>query len=282
VALVGATSAHSQQRVVSGVDVRGVAPWPAVAIDTSARTLAQTHDALPLRGGPPDTRVNSSLWSILASAALPGAGQAMLRQNRFVGYLGLEAYAWGRYVTDSRVGRAERDKYRSIARDVARFPFAPVRPDGDWDYYERMEKFVESGEFSTQPGPALVPEADLTTYNGTLWLQARRTYWANPDEPPPTTSTEYQNALAFYRDRAVRPEYKWSWYGRADEWAQYRRAVHRSNGAFRMSIQDLGIVIANHALSTVDGFVSVRLRRRADDAHRYDVTATIPFPGSRR
>src|SRR2546427_4725731 len=49
------------------------------------------------------------------------------------------------------------------------------------------------------PGPALVPEADATTYNGVVWLLARVTYWADPNTPPDPSTPAYLRALDFYR-----------------------------------------------------------------------------------
>jgi hypothetical protein len=227
-------------------------------------------------------RINDSMrsatpWAVLASAAVPGSGQALLSQDRVVAYLAVEAYAWARYVADAREGRRARASYRQLASEVARRPFADTRPVGDFDYYERMEKFLESGAFDAVPGGELDPEPDTSTANGAIWLLARETYWSNPSVPPPTDSPEYSNAEGFYRDRAVGPEYQWSWANARLEYAEFRRTIRRSNNAYRTSLQDLGLVIANHALSTVDAFITVRLRRHAvAGMERYEVSGSIP------
>ena len=94
-----------------------------------------------------DSTARSTPWAVLASAVVPGAGQAILRQDRFIAYLAVEAYAWARYAADAREGRRARATYRNLASEVARRPFSITRPIGDFEYYERMEKFAESGAF---------------------------------------------------------------------------------------------------------------------------------------
>ena len=224
------------------------------------------------------SKAGSTPWAVLASAVVPGSGQALLRQDRFVAYLAIEAYAWARYAADAREGRRARASYRTLASEVARRPFGGPRPVGDFDYYERMEKFAESGTYDVTAGGDLDPETDTTTANGAIWLLARQTYWTDPDAPPPTSSQEYSNAATFYRDRAVKPEFQWSWTNARLEYAEFRRTIRRSNNAYRTSLQDLGLVIANHALSTVDAFVTVRLRRHVEGgAQRFELYGTVPI-----
>lgn len=225
-----------------------------------------------------DTSTRATAWSVLASAIVPGTGQAWLDQDRFVAYLAVEAYAWARYAADAREGRQARTAYRNLASEVARRPFSVVRPVGDFDYYERMEKFVASGAFDAIPGGDLDPEPDSTTANGAIWLLARQTFWANPSVPPPRDSAEFKFAETFYRERAVGPEYQWSWSNARLEYAEYRRTIRRSNNAYRNSLEDLGLVIANHALSTVDAFITVRLWRRVNaDGERFELTGSLPL-----
>ena len=243
------------------------------SVDTpNARTL----EPIPIRRD--SIKPGSTPWSVLASAVVPGSGQAILKQDRFVAYLAIEAYAWARYVADAREGRRARASYRELASEVARRQFGGARPVGDFDYYERMEKFAESGAYDAVPGGDLDPETDTTTANGAIWLLARQTYWSDPSTAPPANSQEYSNAATFYRDRAVRSEFQWSWANARLEYAEYRRTIRRSNNAYRTSLQDLGLVIANHALSTVDAFVTVRLRRHVDaGAQRFELYGSLPF-----
>jgi len=209
---------------------------------------------------------------------IPGTGQAILRQDRFIAYLAVEAYAWARYAADAREGRRARAAYRTLASEVARRPFSDARPLGDFDYYERMEKFAESGVFDALPGGDLDPEPDEATANGATWLLARQTYWTDPAVPPPRDEVEWRNAEVFYRERAITDDYRWSWTNARLEYAEFRRTIRRSNNAYRTSLQDLGLVIANHALSTVDAFITVRLRRHVDVAgERLELYGSLPF-----
>ena len=235
----------------------------------SAARLGFTRDSTPA----------GTAWAVLASALVPGTGQALLGQDRFIAYLAVEAFAWARYRADSREGQRARATYRRLASEVARRPFSVVRPVGDFEYYERMEKFAESGVFDAVDGGLLEPEVDTTTANGAIWLLARQTYWTDPNAPPPVESPEYARAAAFYRERAIRPEYRWSWGNARLEYAEFRRTIRRSNNAYRTSLQDLGLVIANHALSTVDAFITVRLRRQGDTrlTERYELFGEIPL-----
>jgi hypothetical protein len=221
-------------------------------------------------------------WAILASAALAGSGQAMLGQRRFLAYLAVEGILWTKYVQDQREGRSARRDYRNIAAEFARSQFTPNPRPGDWDYYERMEKFVESGAFDRNPGGDLLPEADTSTYNGSVWLLARETYWNDPNQEPPRTSEEWRRAELFYRSRAVGPDRQWSWRASSAAYDQFRHRIRQSNDAFRRSLADIGVVIANHALSTVDAFVTVRLRQRPSLRDGYSLELEVPFDVGRR
>ena len=213
----------------------------------------------------------------LASAILPGSGQLLLRQKRAAAYLALEAAAVAFYVTQTREGRRDRARYRQISRDVARAQFNPNGPRGNWDYYERMGKFVESGEFDIVPGGAVDPEPNEESYNGSVWLLARQTYWRDPEVAPDTASSEYAAAMEFYEERAVSPDMRWTWLGEPQAFQQFRSAIEGSNSAFQSASATASIILANHFLSAVDAYVSVqiRLRRNADES--LSVAASVPF-----
>lgn len=212
----------------------------------------------------------------VASALLPGAGQAILHRSRALPYLAVEVFGWVQYLRETQQGRRRREDYRTLARDVARARFSDSLPVGNWEYYESMEKFVESGVYDLRAGGAFTPDTDPTTFNGSVWLLARRTFWENDAVPPPVSSPEFQRAEDFYLHRAVRPEYRWSWRSAMLEQDVYRSAIHESNAAFRVASQFLGVVLANHALSAVDAFVTLRLQGTAD-GHQYRVSGSIPW-----
>jgi hypothetical protein len=217
-----------------------------------------------LRESTADQRGPSLLTATLASAVIPGAGQALLKSRRAFFYAAAEAYGWIRYSRQHRDGDKFRRRYRELARSVARARFDPDGPDGDWDYYERMEKFAASGAFDLVPGGDVDPESDPSTYNGSIWLLARQTYWRDPNAPPARTSPEFQSALTFYAARAVPAALQWSWVGEADGFQKYRRSIAASNSAFKRAEQTAGLIIANHLLSAVDAYVTVRMHSRSD------------------
>lgn len=221
-------------------------------------------------------------WVPLASAAIPGAGQARLRQDRFIAYLALEGFLWARYAADRREALRERAAYRRFATRVSRAGYPGSKRVGDFEYYERMGDWIASGNFDRDPGTAILePETDETTYNGAMWLLARKTYWPTPDTPPPPGSAAAMAALRFYTESAIRPEFQWSWRNARYEQDVFRRHIRASNEAFRDAIEDIGVIIANHVLSTVDAYISLRLRLRATQApgtlDNVGLTAAIPW-----
>ncbi len=219
----------------------------------------------------------SALGVTLASAAVPGAGQLLLRQRRGAVYMLFEAAGLAYYISQSRDARRERDRYKEISRNVARAAFTPNGPGGDWDYYERMEKFAASGVFDSAPTGGVDPEPDDHTYNGALWLLARQTFWRDPESPPATGSSEYSAALAFYSDRAVRPEMAWSWAGEPEAYREFRSAIAGSNSAFRSATTSASVIIANHFLSAIDAYISVHLNARRHSDGSVSLSGSIPF-----
>jgi len=221
-------------------------------------------------------------WVPLASAAIPGAGQARLGQDRFIAYLALEGFLWARYAADRREALRERAAYRRVAMLVSRAAYPGDKPVGDFEYYERMEDWIASGNFDRDPNTAVLePETDTTTYNGAMWLLARKTYWPTPTTPPPPGSGAAIAALRFYEESAIRPQFQWSWRNARYEQDVFRRHIRASNEAYRHAIEDIGVVIANHVLSTVDAYISLRLRLSAAQAPGMEddlgLTATIPW-----
>ena len=216
-------------------------------------------------------------WAPLASAAVPGMGQAVYGQKRWLPYLALEVWAWVQYVDARRESSRRQNDYQTLARDVARSPFPGPYPVGDFEYYEHMLKNVESGDFDVIPGGDIDPETDSTTYNGSRWLDARRLFWEDPNDAPPVDSPAYLNALEFYRINAIPTDFRWSWRFAAVEYDAYRRTIVRSNVAYKRSVEYLGVIIANHALSAVDAFVTLRLRTRAEIPGHLELEGQLPL-----
>ena len=215
----------------------------------------------------------------LASALVPGAGQAVLGQQRFIAYLAVETFVWLQYFKDQRDWRQQRAAYRDLAARVARSPFTTSPPVGDWAYYESMEHYLESGVYSLSGSMTDVqPETNESTYNGAMWYLARKNFWSDPAVPPPTNSPEYQHALQFYESRAVLPQYRWSWRNVQLEQDLYRRTINKANDAVRRATSDLGVVLANHVLSMVDAYATWRLQAARGPASDYRIGWTVPFP----
>ena len=66
----------------------------------------------------------------LASAVVPGTGQALLGQDRFIAYLAVEGFAFLGYLDQHAEQLRERNRFQSLASDVARSLFPGERPVG--------------------------------------------------------------------------------------------------------------------------------------------------------
>lgn len=241
--------------------------------------VAQPLGVVQPRGGAPLGEAERRRWAPVASLILPGAGQALLAQDRFVAYLALEAWSVLEFANQRTEARRQRNRYRALARDVARSLYGPTHPVGTWEYYENMEKYLESGVFDRLPGGEVDPDLDESTFNGFIWLQARTTYWVDPSTAPPAASAEYRRAMNFYLDRAVRPEYRWSWRNAQLEQDLYIRTIRRSNMSGREARAALGIALANHLLSAVDAVITLRVEGlEGGDGRGFAVRGSLPIP----
>ena len=52
-------------------------------------------------------------------------GQALLGNDRFIGYVAVEALSWWKYAKDAGEQRTQEAEYKSLARRQARAPGAP-------------------------------------------------------------------------------------------------------------------------------------------------------------
>jgi hypothetical protein len=190
---------------------------------------------------------------------VPGSGQLLGGQQRGLVYLATELWLVARAVSLSHEGRRARGAFQELAYAVARRPFSRVRKDGPFEYYETMSHFVRSGEYDADPGSAFVPEPDTATYNGSVWLTARRTFFANPDSFPDPTSPAYRAAVDFYSSRAFSGAFRWSWENARLEQDVFRAEISKSDEAFRARTNFLGAVVLNHIVSAVDVLVAQRL-----------------------
>lgn len=198
----------------------------------------------------------------LASLVVPGSGQLLGGQDRGLVYLATEIWILARAVALDREGRRERARFQELAFRVARAQFTASRQDGSFEYYESMTHFVESGAYDTDAGPGFAPESDSLSFNGSLWLLARRTYFANPDSLPDPASAPYLAALAFYQSRAVGGEFRWSWRNARLEQDVFRGAILASDDAFRAATNYFGALVLNHLGSAIDALITVRTSGR--------------------
>lgn len=232
------------------------APASALAPPSSPRPLvvpaALTQPVWKRRWFPP-----------LASLVVPGSGQLLEGHDRGLVYLATEVWFLARALALSQQGRRERARLQNIALDVARRGFTTTGATGSWDYYEAMSEWVESGAYNTSTTGGFQPETDTLTYNGAMWLLARRNYWVNPDSMPPDTSAAYLAAVKFYEQRAFGAQFRWSWRNARLELDEYRNAIYQSNQGYQEATNYLGALVVNHLASVVDAFITARLGRGA-------------------
>lgn len=246
-----------------------------------AQQLGTAPHAAPATPTSPDSERPVSVFvRPLASLLVPGSGQLLAHQDRGAVYLAAEVYLVSRYLQLNHEATQAANRFQNLAFEVARRAFMPARRDTIFEYYEQMERFVESGAYDADPGPAFVPEPDPQTYNGSVWLLARRTYWTDPNVPPDPTSWQYREALDFYTARAVGPTFQWSWREHSLEHQVFRDYIRRSDNAFRRAQNQVGLLLANHIVSAVDALISARLSAAA--GRTADMQTTLGLDGGAR
>jgi hypothetical protein len=208
-------------------------------------------------------------YAPVVSAIIPGGGQFMLRNDRFVGYLAVEIVSWWKYAKDASEQSAQEAEFKDLARQVARAHFTTgspdALPDANWAYYEKMRDYLESGSYSLAVSGPVVPETDVTTYNGSRWQLALN------------TSTTRDAALQQYMQTAVRPEFEWSWKNAQFQYDRFKRTTDKRNDAYRAGVSDLMVIGANHVLSMIDAFTTIRLRASPDAAGGARIGATVKW-----
>lgn len=230
----------------------------------------------------------------LASLVLPGSGQGLQGQGRWVLYAALEVWSWARYADLRLHGDALAAEYRALALDVARRVGTGTRP-GDFHYYESLAKpqYPASGAFDRDPDlPGIQPETTPFTFNAEIWELARGIYLPGGVVDP--ASPAYADAIRYYEERAIRPEFAWSWGANGLEQEVYRELIRDSDDARRSATSTLGIILANHLVSAIDALVTARLRAEGEhpparlrgaleptrDGVRWRLSVHIPLPGS--
>lgn len=196
--------------------------------------------------------------AVLSSALLPGAGQWMRGQRRWIGYLAVEATAVLFTLERRRAGASFRDSYRDLAWDVARSGAAVGRIDLDFEYYERIANFASSGSYDADAMvPGVQPEADPSTYNGQVWEIARGLFLRGAQDPTPA-DPGYARAIEYYTERGYDERFLWDWADESRARTEYRSLIRDSDEAFRTGTVLLGVAVANHLVSAIDAFLSTR------------------------
>jgi hypothetical protein len=235
----------------------------AVAAGPVAAQRVQTMDAAaPAVRLDADKPAPPSAASVfLTSALVPGAGQFRLGAGRWVAYAGVEAWAWINWVdARARVDELEAS-YRDLAWSVARRISVGRRDDREFEYYEAMSHYNESGAFDADAAePGVQPEETPLTFNGDLWLLAQQIFFPGGDDSIPPTDQERAAALAYYEQNAIGPQYAWSWGVNELEHEHFRSLIRRSDEAARAGTTILGVILVNHVVSAVDALITARLR----------------------
>ncbi len=222
-------------------------PWLDPASASSSWTLQRTD-------GPLADVATSRVAPALLSAAVPGAGQLLLGQNRGWAYLALEALAWVAYADRRSDGARYRDRYRDLAWTAARIG-SGARVDGDFAYYERLSLWTRSGQFDTEAAEAGVqPETDPSTFNGTVWGRALGIFSVGEGEGP--GSSRFDAALAYYEEQAYGEAFLWDWTGDPAARDQFAGLIRQSDERFRQATWALGVLFANHLVAAVDAWVA--------------------------
>lgn len=215
--------------------------------------------------------------AFVASALLPGAGQFYLKTDRWVPFIAVETWAWVKYLQNRSRGRELEEAYKDLAWNVARRLTTSARRDSAFTYYEAIGQYDRSGQFDADVLTAgLQPEPDSTTFNGTQWRRARALFLRGIPAIPGTT--EYEQALAYYRAHAVPDGYTWTWGNSLLEQQEFQETISRSDAAFRAATRMMGVILANHMASAVDALVQARVKTLRE--HRIRIGSSLAPAGS--
>lgn len=219
---------------------------------------------LPAPGGQESAAGPSQGRAFLSSLLVPGLGQYQQGRRRWLLYAGLEVTAAALYLDRRGDGRSLRRRYRDLAWDVARQSLSEgPRADGDFVYYETLSKWSRSGAWDIDPAlPDVQPETDAGTYNGSIWSLASQIFDLDPGDPE--SSPGYGRALAYYMERGYGPAFLWDWSSSPGSRDAFTDLIDESDGRFRAARQAVGMLIANHLLSALDGLITARLAPRLD------------------
>lgn len=263
--MLSVAAACAAVHTVSGQQGDGLRAAPA-ARSTARRLTHEARDTDTAKSNLrfPRWRPLPAASAPIASLLVPGTGQLMLGQDRFIVYAALEGLSWWQFLKASRERSQQESEFRDLARRVARAHLSANGPDGDWQYYETMRDYDESGQFS-RSDTQLLPETDTATWNGRTWQLAKG------------LTTDSVSALAFYRDHAYGPDMAWSWRNAGLQKGLFTQATDKRNDANRAMNNYLMAIAANHLVSMVDAFATFRLEVRPVGNGRTAVGARVSW-----
>jgi len=173
-------------------------------------------------------------------------------------YLSLEALGLFLHFDRRQDGDRLRMRYQDLAWSVARAGTVVGRVDLGFDYYERIATYAASGVFDEDASlTGVQPETRAGTYNGVVWDLAKGIFLRGIQDPRPS-DPGYAEALAYYEERAYGDGFSWDWMDRSEDRVAYRGLIRSSDEAFRSATVLAGVVVANHVVSALDGFISGR------------------------
>ena len=190
-------------------------------------------------------------YAPLISAVIPGGGQLALGNGRFVAYVVVEAISWWNYQKNRNELNQETEAFKQLANGVARAAYSSKPADREWAYYEQMRDYKESGAYSKTDAGPLVPETDTATFNEYKWQLALRNHGTLAE------------ALADYQQVAIKPGFQWSWKNHTLEYDIFKRTTALRNDANQRASNYLLAIGANHILSMIDAFATIRLQVQA-------------------
>jgi hypothetical protein len=231
----------------------------------------------------PQTRINYK--PILFSALLPGSGQLYQGQRRGYLYLAAEVASIAGWVVFRNKGGDTKEEYISFAWDFARDGISSRNVRGDDEYYEHIARYQKSGDFSRDPNydindpTTIKPNTEdwddncQSCFNVKQWDIARITYFQQDSTGEYTVGTPADSlaALQYYAGRAYQSIYYWDWTKGGLETNsgalqhQYLDLRDESNLAYQRATVSLVVLMANHAISVVDAFISSKIELPGGD-----------------
>ncbi len=208
---------------------------------------------------------------VLLSALLPGSGQIYQGQARGYAYLAAEVASIAGWVIFRNKGNDSKEEFIDFAWEKSRLGVSTRNERGDDGYYEHIARWVKSGEFDVDRNydlddPFTIdPWTEEGSYNGEQWRIARITYF-EPDTTGEYIGTRADSlaALQYYAGRAYQEVFYWDWAAVDEE--RYRANMNHyldlrdeSNSAFQHATLSLVCLMANHAVSVIDAFISSRV-----------------------